>query len=107
MDQNNYPQNALVQASKALEGWKKAQKELNVPNMSMDDFENKMSLATGKVDLAKRLKIERSEAVEARNNSLQVLWEATKKVRNQAKATFGDVSDKMANFGVGRRSKKK
>ena len=102
----SFPRNTLRQAELALQGWKKLQKEVNVPNMSIDDFEKKISLATEKVDLAERLKIERSEAVKLRNEKLKDVWDLTKRIRNSAKATFGDSSEKIEIFG-GKSSRKR
>lgn len=102
----SFPRNTLRQAELALQGWKDLKGELNVPNMSIDDFEKKISHATDKVDLAERLKIERSEAVKVRNESLKVVWDLTKRVRNTAKATFGDGSPKIEKFG-GKASRKR
>jgi len=102
----SFPRNTIRQAELALQGWKELQKELNVPNMSMEDFEKKISFATEKLDLAERLKIERSEAVKQRNESLKVVWDLTKRIRNAAKATFGDSSKKIEKFG-GKSSRKR
>ncbi len=102
----NFPRNTLRQAELALQGWKELQKEVNVPNMSMDDFENKLSLAAEKLDLAEKLKVERSEAVKARNEALKDVWDLTKRIRNSAKATFGDSSEKIEKFG-GKPSRKR
>ncbi len=102
----SFPRNTLRQAELALQGWKDLQKELNVPNMKIDDFEKKIAEATEHVDLAERLKIERSEAVKARNESLKIVWDLTKRVRNAAKATFGDGSQQIERFG-GKATKKR
>ena len=102
----SFPRNTLRQAELALQGWKELEKELNVPNMSMDDFEEKITLATEKVELAERLKIERSDAVRERNETLKDVWDLTKRIRNSAKATFGDSSDKIEKFG-GKSSRKR
>ena len=102
----SFPRNTLRQAELALQGWKELQNELNVPNMSMDDFEKKIALATEKVDLAERLKIERSEAVKIRNETLKDVWDLTKRIRNSAKATYGDSSEKIVKFG-GKASRKR
>ena len=102
----SFPRNTLRQAEMALQGWKELKGELLVPNMSIEEFEKQISDATEKVELAERLKIERSEAVKVRNESLKVVWDLTKRVRNAAKATFGDSSEKIEKFG-GKASRKR
>jgi hypothetical protein len=95
----SFPRNTLRQAELALQGWIKMAKQLNVPNLSIDDFEEKIKYATDKVDLAERLKEERSNAVKVRNESLKDVWDLTKRIRNAAKATFGDSSPEIEKFG--------
>lgn len=96
---DSFPRNTLRQAELALQGWKDLIKKLNVPNLSVDDFEKKISYATEKVDLAEKLKEERSNAVKVRNESLKEVWDLTKRIRNAAKATFGDNSNEIEKFG--------
>jgi len=95
----SFPRNTLNQAEKALKGWKDLKEQINVPNMSINEFEKQLADATKKVELAERLKIERSQAVKVRNESLKVVWDLTKRVRNAAKATFGDSSKEIEKFG--------
>ncbi|OQX95611.1 hypothetical protein B6I21_04510, partial [candidate division KSB1 bacterium 4572_119] len=102
----SFPRNTLRQAELALQGWKDLKGDLLVPNMEIAEFQKKIAHATEKVDLAERLKIERSEAVKVRNESLKVVWDLTKRVRNAAKATFGDSSEKIEKFG-GKSSRKR
>lgn len=96
---DSFPRNTLRQAELALQGWKDLLKKLNVPNLSVEDFEKKISYATEKVDLAEKLKEERSKAVKVRNESLKEVWDLTKRIRNAAKATFGDNSNEIEKFG--------
>lgn len=96
---DSYPRNTLRQAELALEGWKELSKQLNVPNLTMEAFDEKIKYATEMVDLAERLKEERSKAVQTRNKSLKDVWDLTKRIRNAAKATFGDSSDEIEKFG--------
>ncbi len=95
----SFPRNTLRQAELALRGWKDLKSEFDVPNLDIKDFEEKISSTADKVELAEKLKIERSEAVKKRNESLKVIWDLTKRVRNAAKATFGDNSNKIEKFG--------
>ncbi len=48
---------------------------------------------------AEQLKEERSKAVQVRNDSLKDVWDLTKRIRNAAKATFGDSSEQIEKFG--------
>jgi len=96
---DSFPRNTIRQAELALQGWKELAKQLNVPNLSIADFAEKIKHATEKVDLAEKLKEERSKAVKIRNDSLKDVWDLTKRIRNAAKATFGDSSPEIEKFG--------
>jgi len=96
---DSFPRNTLRQAELALQGWKELFKQLNVPNLTIDAFDEKIKYATEMVDLAERLKEERSKAVQTRNDSLKDVWDLTKRIRNAAKATFGDSSKEIEKFG--------
>ncbi len=96
---DSFPRNTLRQAEIALHGWKELFKQLNVPNLTIEAFTEKIKFATDKVDLAERLKEERSNAVKVRNESLKDVWDLTKRIRNAAKATFGDSSEEVEKFG--------
>ena len=96
---DSFPRNTLRQAELAKEGWKDLFNKLTVPNLSLDDFEKKIKKATEKVDLAEKLKEERSKAVKSRNDCLKDVWDLTKRIRNAAKATFGDNSKEIEKFG--------
>ncbi len=96
---DSFPRNTLRQAELALQGWKELSNQLNVPNLSIEDFEKKIKYTTEKVDLAEKLKEERSRAVKVRNESLKDVWDLTKRIRNAAKATFGDSSAEIEKFG--------
>lgn len=96
---DSFPRNTLRQAELAMKGWKDLMDKLNVPNLSMEDFEKKIKVATEKVDLAEKLKEERSKAVKSRNDCLKDVWDLTKRIRNAAKATFGDNSKEIEKFG--------
>ena len=96
---DSFPRNTLRQAELAMKGWKDLMDKLNVPNLSMADFEKKIKVATEKVELAEKLKEERSKAVKSRNDYLKDVWDLTKRIRNAAKATFGDNSKEIEKFG--------
>lgn len=95
----SFPRNTLRQAELALQGWKELANQLHVPNLTMEDFEDKIKQTTDKVDLAEQLKEERSRAVKIRNENLKEVWDLTKRIRNAAKATFGDSSVEIEKFG--------
>ena len=96
---DSFPRNTLRQAELARKGWKDLINKLVVPNLTLDDFEKKIKKAAEKVDLAERLKEERSKAVKGRNECLKEIWDITKRIRNAAKATFGDNSTEIEKFG--------
>ncbi|MBN2012336.1 hypothetical protein JW960_23605 [candidate division KSB1 bacterium] len=95
----SFPRNTLRQAELAKDGWNELMDKLHVPNLTFEEFEDKIKQATDKVDLAERLKEERSQAVKVRNETLKDVWDLTKRIRNAAKATFGDNSDEIEKFG--------
>lgn len=96
---NNYPRDTLEQAEMVFSGWKEHINKLNVPNVGLDDFQEKINEAKEKVQHAEKLREERSRVVKIRNDALMVLWDLTKRVRNAAKATFGDDSKEIEKFG--------
>lgn len=95
----SFPRNTLRQADLALQGWRDLINKLAVPNLSLEEFERIIAEATEQVDLAEKLKEERSQAVKIRNAKLKDLWDLTKRIRNAAKATFGDNSAEIEKFG--------
>lgn len=95
----SFPRNTLRQAELALQGWKDLFKKLAVPNLTLQEFEKIIAETTEQVDLAERLKEERSQAVKVRNEKLKDVWDLTKRIRNAAKATFGDNSTEIEKFG--------
>lgn len=104
---NNYPRDTVEQAEAICEGWQELITTLNVPNMSLEFFKDKINNAKAKIEATERLRRERAEMVQIRNTGLRDLWAATKKVRNAAKATFGDNSPEILKFSVtSSRSKK-
>lgn len=96
---DSFPRDTLEQAELAKEGWKNLLDELSVPNLSLEEFEDIISKTTEQVDLAEQLKEERAKAVQERNEYLKEVWDLTKRIRNAAKATFGDNSKKIEQFG--------
>ena len=91
----SFPRDALEQAQIAKMGWEKVGKKLTVPNLSVDKFESKLHEAQHYVEKAELLKVQRANAIEERNVFLSELWDLTKRVRNAAKATFGDYSPEL------------
>ena len=96
---DSFPRDTLKQAELAKNGWKDLIQELSVPNLSLEEFEDMIEKTSEQVDLAEQLKEERSKAVQSRNEYLKEVWDLTKRIRNAAKATFGDNSRKIEQFG--------
>jgi len=92
---SSYPRDVLEQAELVREGWDKVSIKLDVPHLSMDMFMQKLSQAKGRIDRAEALKAERARAIQERNQCLSELWDLTKRIRNAAKATFGDYSEEF------------
>ncbi len=94
----SFPRDALEQAQIAKTGWEKVGKKLTVPNLSVDKFERKLNEAQQYVEKAQLLKVQRAKAIQERNVFLSELWDLTKRVRNSARATFGDSSLELENL---------
>ena len=91
----SFPRDAFGQAHVAKTGWEKVGKRLTVPNLSLDKFESKLKEVQQYVEKAQLLKVQRAQAIQERNVALSELWDLTKRVRNAAKATFGDYSQEL------------
>ena len=91
----SFPRDAFGQAHVAKTGWEKVGKRLTVPNLSLDKFESKLNEVQQYVEKAQLLKVQRAQAIQERNVALSELWDLTKRVRNAAKATFGDYSQEL------------
>lgn len=96
---NKFPRDIMEQAEVIRDGWQELISKLNVPNMSIDTFNKKIIEAKAKIEATERLRAERAQMVQVRNIGLRELWGFTKKVRNAAKATFGDNSPEILKFG--------
>lgn len=91
----SFPRDIIDQAKTVREGWQKVGRRLDVPNLSLQNFLNKLTQAQESVDKAEQLKLERAKAIQDRNKCLSELWDLTKRIRNAAKATFGDYSNEL------------
>ncbi len=91
----SFPRDTLVQAEKVRLGWNEVGKRLVVPNLTLAKFLSKLAETKESIDKAERLKLERAKAIEDRNVYLSELWDLTKRIRNAAKATFGDFSPEL------------
>ncbi len=101
---SSFPRDTLEQADVVKKGWDKVGNKLLVPNLTIEDFLGKLEEAQSFIERAERLKQERASAIEDRNICLSELWDLTKRIRNAAKATFGDNSDELrslVNFSNG------
>ncbi|MFQ5640231.1 MAG: hypothetical protein ACE5IR_19805 [bacterium] len=92
---SSFPRDALNQAEAVMIGWNEVGKKLFVPNLSVQKFLRKLDEAKKLVDEAEQLKLQRAKAIQERNMCLSELWDLTKRVRNAAKATFGDYSPEL------------
>lgn len=90
-----FPRNALHQAIAAQEGWLQLAETLDVPNLTLQEFKEKLEQAMALSDKVEALHRERQETVRRRNELLSELWDWTKRVRNAARATFGDTSREL------------
>ncbi len=91
----SFPRDALEQAEAVKTGWSEVGEMLLVPNLTMNKFESKVAQAQKCAEKAEELKIARAKAIQDRNVVLGELWDLTKRVRNAAKATFGDHSSEL------------
>ncbi|MFQ5825233.1 MAG: hypothetical protein ACE5JB_14395 [bacterium] len=92
---SSFPRDTLEQAEIVKTGWGHIENKLLVPNLTIDNFLDKLQEAKRFVELAEQLKIERAKAIHKRNKCLSELWDLTKRIRNAAKATFGDYSPEL------------
>ncbi len=99
-ESTNFPRNTIEQARLAITAWEELRKDLEVPNLTLQEFEKEIKRALDKIEEAEKLKEAKSKAISERNKSLDHLWDLIKKVRNTAKATFGDNSGHLKNFGI-------
>ena len=92
---SSFPRDALTQAEIVMTGWNDVGRKLLVPNVTVQKFQKKLDEAKKFVEKAEQLKLERAKAIQERNMCLSELWDLTKRVRNAAKATFGDYSPEL------------
>ncbi len=95
---SSFPRDTLEQADVVKKGWDTVGDRLLVPNLTIGDFLVKLKEAQDYIDRAEQLKQERAMAIEDRNLCLSELWDLTKRIRNAAKATFGDNSDELRSL---------
>ncbi len=105
-DKRNYPRNVLEQSEVVQKGWRKLGSALQVPNLTYEEFVKLLAEAKEKAEHTERLRQEWRRAVRERDQALQELWDLTKRVRNAAKATFGDRAPQVHELG-GRRPRRK
>ncbi len=91
----SFPRDALDQAVVVIDGWKEVGNKLMVPNLDLEQYIRKLNEAQKYLIRAEELKRERSRAIQERNALLSEVWDLTKRIRNAAKATFGDHSPEL------------
>ncbi len=99
-DSNSFPRNTIEQAFMVKKGWEALYKEMKVPNLTLEEFKNEIKQALDKIEQAEKLKELKSKAILERNKALTRVWNLTKRIRNAAKATFGDNSIQLEKFGL-------
>ncbi|MFQ5674673.1 MAG: hypothetical protein ACE5G1_02150 [bacterium] len=99
----SFPRDALEQAETVITGWERVGQKLMVPNLTVAKFVSKLEEARQRVVRAEELKVERAKAIQERNIVMGELWDLTKRVRNAAKATFGDYSSELEVLFSGER----
>jgi phage shock protein A len=97
--ESSFPRDALEQALIVIKGWQELKDQLQVPNMSLKDFEKNIEETRRKIEEAEEKRRQRIKAIQNRNASIEKVWDLTKRVRNSAKATFGDDSPEIVKFG--------
>lgn len=95
---SSFPRDTLEQADVVKKGWDRVGNKLLVPNLTIEDFLGKLEEAQSFIERAELLKQQRANAIEDRNLCLSELWDLTKRIRNAAKATFGDNSDELRSL---------
>lgn len=100
VDLTSFPRNVIEQARLTQDGWERLRKELAVPNLTLEEFEKEINAALKKIEAAEKLKEAKSKAIMERNETLNHVWKLTKRVRNSAKATFGDNSQHLKDLGI-------
>lgn len=85
----------MEQAQGARNGWEQVGRRLEVPNLSLKKFLDKLAEARLSVEKAEEMKAARARAIQDRNKCLSELWDLTKRIKNAAKATFGDTSKEL------------
>jgi len=92
---SSFPRDTLDQAAVVIDGWKQVGEKLAVPNLNLEQYLQKVQEAQDYLEKAEILKAERARAIQKRNHCLGELWDLTKRIRNAAKATFGDHSEEL------------
>jgi hypothetical protein len=100
----SFPRDALEQAHIVKQGWDKVKEKLVVPNLDLPKYIAKLEETQERVEKAEQLKIKRAKAIQERNVCLSELWDLTKRVRNAAKATFGDNSEELERLIIYQKS---
>jgi hypothetical protein len=89
----------MEQAQQVLAAWREAT-GLQIADLSAEQFAQLVAGAQAKVTEVERLMVERTKAIEVRDAEMDRLWDMTRRVRNAAKATYGDDSQEVRKFGA-------
>jgi len=91
----SFPRNALQQATTVFRGWRELGDNLEVPNLTLTEFETLYRRAVNLCSRVDELHRQRQEMVQQRNALLVELWDLTKRIRNAARAMYGDMSKEV------------
>ena len=94
-----YPLDLMEQAQQVLAAWREAT-GLQIADLSADQFAQLVAGTQAKATAVERLTVERTKSIEVRDAELDRLWDTTRRVRNAAKATYGDDSQEVRKFGA-------
>jgi len=95
----NFPCNTLAQAKIVCDGWRELLPKMDVPHFSLAEFEQIISDAEQKAEIAEKISQERRQVVVMRDRQLKEIRELTKRIRAAAWATFGMDSKESDKFG--------
>jgi hypothetical protein len=95
----NFPLDTLARAKMVYAAWSELLQKMEVPNFSLADLEQKINETNEKVEIAEKVRKERRQAVEIRNELFEEIWALTKRVRAAVNATFGADSKESDKFG--------
>lgn len=86
-----------TQFAQVIAAWIENSK-LTIPGVALNDAQTVFEDFKKSIDTAEQAKLAREQAIQERNDLKNKAWNLTKKIRNKAKATFGDNSSVVDGF---------